>query len=132
MNRRSFLRSSFAAGSAALLAKSGLGANAVTLQDRVPGAIAESETARFPRRNLVRGSSKEKPPMMECERLSFYLGASWARRRPENCQRVAGEKKLRYVARMCVAGVTHEPPRRMTCEDMNLPLYSPRAPGSGL
>jgi hypothetical protein len=25
----------------------------------------------------------------------FYFGASWARRRPENCQRVAGVKKLR-------------------------------------
>jgi beta-glucosidase len=54
MNRRSFLRSSFAAGSAALLAKGVLGANAATFQDRVPGAIAESEieTARFPDRFL--------------------------------------------------------------------------------
>src|ERR1700730_7575498 len=64
--------------------------------------------------------------------VTIYFAASCASRRPENCQRVAGPKKLRYVARMCVAGVTHEPPRSTTCDDMNLPLYSPSAPGSGL
>ena len=58
-------------------------------------------------------------------------GVLAARRRPENCQRVPGGKKLRYVARIWVAGVTQEPPRRTICEDMNLPLYSPSAPGSG-
>ena len=32
---------------------------------------------------------------------------------PENCQRVWGWKKFRYVARMWPAGVTTEPPRRI-------------------
>ena len=58
---------------------------------------------------------------------SYY--ASCARRRPVNCQRLAGGKKLRYVARMCDAGVAQEPPRSTIWPDMNLPLYSPMAPG---
>ena len=56
---------------------------------------------------------------------------SLASRIPVNCQRASGLKKLRYVARTCPEGVTHEPPRNTYCWAMNLPLYSPSAPGSG-
>src|ERR1700692_1560077 len=50
MDRRTFLRSSFAAGSAALFSNRGLAASSATWQDRVPGSITESEIedARFP------------------------------------------------------------------------------------
>ncbi len=60
----------------------------------------------------------------------FY--ASRASRSPENCQRAAGGKKLRYVARMWLCGVAHEPPRSTYCPLMNLPLYSPTAPAAAL
>ena len=55
---------------------------------------------------------------------------SRARRTPLNCQRAVAGKKFRYVARICVAGVAHEPPRNTYWLDMNLPLYSPTAPGA--
>ena len=45
------------------------------------------------------------------------------------CQRALGGKKLRYDARMWLLLVTHEPPRSTIWLHMNLPLYSPRAPG---
>ena len=55
----------------------------------------------------------------------------FARRSPAICQRACGGKKLRYVARTCERGVKHEPPRSTIWLHMNLPLYSPSAPGSG-
>jgi hypothetical protein len=39
--------------------------------------------------------------------------------------------KWRYVDRMCVFEVRHEPPRRTNWPDMNFPLYSPTAPAGG-
>ncbi len=57
---------------------------------------------------------------------------SLASRTPLNCQRVAGGKKFRYVARMCDGGVTHDPPRSTIWPDMNFPLYSPSGPGGGV
>src|SRR3546814_7337955 len=56
---------------------------------------------------------------------------SLARRRPENCQRAVGGKKLRLLARTWPAGVAQLPPRSTFCPLMNLPLYSPSEPGSG-
>src|SRR5690349_8376917 len=56
---------------------------------------------------------------------------SFARRRPENCQRAAGGKKLRYVGRAWPAGVARLLPRSTNWPTMNLPLYSPTAPASG-
>ena len=56
---------------------------------------------------------------------------SSANRIPENCQRVSGEKKLRYEERMWEVGVTTDPPRNTIWLDMNFPLYSPRAPSAG-
>src|SRR5207244_665581 len=56
--------------------------------------------------------------------------ASCATRSPENCQRASGGKKFRYVGRMWERGVAHEPPRSTYWLHMNLPLYSPRAPGA--
>ena len=40
-----------------------------------------------------------------------WCHSSFASRIPVNCQRDSGGKKFRYVARMWVAGVAHEPPR---------------------
>ena len=57
--------------------------------------------------------------------------ASVASRRPLNAQRAAGGKKLRYVGRVWPAGVTQDPPRSTIWLHMNLPLYSPMAPGGG-
>ena len=50
MNRRNFLRSSLAAGGAALFTGPTMMAAAEGFQDRVPGVVAESEIegARFP------------------------------------------------------------------------------------
>ena len=47
---------------------------------------------------------------------------------PLNCQRESGGKKLRYVERAWLRGVTQEEPRSTIWLIMNLPLYSPRAP----
>ena len=54
-----------------------------------------------------------------------------ASRTPENCHRASGGKKLRYVGRMWLDGVAHEPPRSTYWLHMNLPLYSPSAPPGG-
>ena len=56
---------------------------------------------------------------------------SCAKRIPVNCQRASGGKKLRYVRRAWVRGVAQEAPRRTIWLHMNLPLYSPSAPGRG-
>src|SRR5690606_3117004 len=56
---------------------------------------------------------------------------SLASRTPVNCQVASGGKKLRYVRRMWVAEVAHDPPRSTNWLHMNLPLYSPSAPGGG-
>src|SRR5262249_17843934 len=42
-----------------------------------------------------------------------------ASRIPVNCQRASGGKKFRYVDRMCVSGVAHEPPRSTSWLHMN-------------
>src|SRR5690606_28030025 len=49
-----------------------------------------------------------------------------------NCHRRSGGKKFRYVRRMWFTEVAHEPPRRTYWLHMNLPLYSPMAPGAAL
>src|ERR1700691_2547593 len=55
---------------------------------------------------------------------------SRASRSPLKAQRAPGGKKLRYVGRMCPAGVAQHPPRKTYWLTMNLPLYSPTAPGA--
>src|SRR5436309_12978976 len=57
--------------------------------------------------------------------------ASFARRTPAYIHRLAGGKKLRYVARVWPRGVIRAPPRNVICPLMNLPLYSPTAPAAG-
>src|SRR5262249_39274515 len=69
--------------------------------------------------------------LARCDRAWAHVASS-ARRMPENCQRAAGGKKLRYVARTCPSGVAQEPPRSTIWPHMNLPLYSATAPASGL
>ena len=54
-----------------------------------------------------------------------------ARRRPVNCHVTSGGKKLRYVARAWLRLVATEAPRSTNWLAMNLPLYSPMAPGGG-
>src|ERR1700691_5916439 len=55
---------------------------------------------------------------------------SRASRSPLKAQRAPGGKKLRYVGRVCPAGVAQHPPRRTYWLTMNFPLYSPTAPGA--
>src|ERR1700678_1441644 len=55
---------------------------------------------------------------------------SRANRSPLKAQRAPGGKKLRYVGRTWPAGVAQHPPRRTYWLTMNLPLYSPTAPGA--
>src|SRR5947209_9244388 len=62
---------------------------------------------------------------------AFADQASLARRTPVNCQRAAGEKKLRYEALLCPRGVAQLAPLSTNCPHMNLPLYSPTAPAAG-
>jgi hypothetical protein len=73
----------------------------------------------------------QESPAATGDRLLEFVTGYFARRRPENCQRASGGKKLRYVARMWLAGVAQEPPRSTYWPDMNLPLYSPTAPSAG-
>ena len=54
-----------------------------------------------------------------------------ARRNPAAIQRLEGGKKFRYVSRPWPGGVSQQLPRNTICELMNLPLYSPMAPGGG-
>ena len=55
----------------------------------------------------------------------------WRGGRRHSAQRACGGKKLRYVARAWPGGVNTLEPRSTICPDMNLPLYSPTAPGAG-